>query len=195
MGAVFAFLAAIVGVYTLLIFVRIILSWFADSVSGKPVEILSRITDPYLDWWRRNINLRIGFLDFSAVVALVFLSVIQSILLTLAAAERITLGNILAIVLSSVWSIVSFIILFFIIIIILRAIAYITSRDIYSPFWNTINTISQPVMYRMNRIIFGNKTGNYMTGMLVTLLLLIVLLVGGKMLMPFLVNLLYNLPI
>ena len=39
-----------------LIFIRLILSWFGRTVKGKSVDVLMRITAPYLDFCHRNFN-------------------------------------------------------------------------------------------------------------------------------------------
>jgi len=195
MRMIFGLLTAAAGIYSILIFIRIIISWFGGSVYGKPVDILSAVTDPYLDWWRRALNLRIGFLDFSVLAAIAFISVLQSVFFSLSRYERITLGNILAVVLMSFWNVVSFILGFCFLVIVLRLIAYLTSRDIYSPFWQAVDSISQPVLYRLNRIIFGNKIAGYLKGIILSLLLLAVIIAGGKIVMPLLASLLSRLPL
>ena len=188
MRLIFQFLAAVIGIYSLLIFIRIIFSWFRGFVQGAPVSILSKITDPYLNWWRRNLNLRIGIIDFSVIVAIMFLYLLQNIFFMLVIPESLTLGNVLTILLLSVWSIVQFITGFCIIIIILRGIAYFTNRNIYSPFWKIVDSISSPIMYRMNRIFYGNKIGNYLNSMILSVLLLAVILIGGRFLVGLLAN-------
>lgn len=188
-------LAALISIYSILIILRIILSWFGGMVQGRFVEYLVYLTDPYLNWWRRTLNLRIGVIDFSAIAGIAALSIAQNILFTIARFEKITLGNILAIVLMSAWSIVSFIIGFFIIVIILRLIAYLTNRDIYSPFWQIIDSVSKPVLYRINRIVFGNSINNYMTGIIIAVIILIVLRIAGAILIPVIAGMLAGLPI
>ena len=192
MKAVFGFIAGAIGVYSILIFARILLSWFGSMVSGKPVEILSKITDPYLDWWRKNLKLTIGFLDFSAIAAIVFLSLMQSMFYNLASSEILSVGTMLAVILGAVWSIASFIIGFFMIIIVLRAFAFFTNRNIYSPFWRIVDNIFQPFMYKMNRLIFGNKIGNFLKGMIISFFLLLLLMVGGRFIINLLISFLYG---
>jgi len=186
MRSIFGFIAAVIGIYSILIFIRIIFSWFGNLVSGRPIEILEKITDPYLDWFRRNLNLRIGLLDFSAVVAIVFLSLAQSLFYTLARAEVVSVGGIIAAILGALWTIISFIIGFYLIVIALRAFAYFTNRNIYSPFWQTVDNIYQPFMYRINSIIFGKTIGHFLKRMIIVFLLLLLLMIGGR----FLINLL-----
>lgn len=195
MQLIFKFLAAVVGLYSVLLFIRIIFSWFGGSVRTKLTDIMYKITDPYLDWWKEKLNLRIGFLDLSIIFAIVFVSFIQRILFTLSVSERITIGFILAEVLLSLWSIFSFIVIFFIIIIALRAIAYLTNRNIYSPFWSTVESLSQPVMYKMNRLFFGKKIGGYLKGIILSIISLIVLLIVGRLLVILITGLFYRLPI
>jgi len=195
MRIIFSFLAAAAGVYSALLFVRIILSWFRNQSYTKPVQILKKLTDPYLDWWRNALKLRIGFLDFSVIAAIVFLSFIQNIFYTLSLSVRMTLGFILAQILLSLWNVFSVILGFFLIIIILRIFAYITNRNIYSPFWSVVENISQPLMYRMNRLIYGKKIGNFFQGLIISLIVFAVLLIGGRFLIDFIASLLMGFPI
>jgi YggT family protein len=191
----FGVLAAAAGIYSLIILIRILFSWFGNMVSGKPVEIVNRITDPYLDWWRKAVKIRIGFFDFSLIAAVVFLSFIQNVFYILAITEKITIGFLLAQVIFSLWNILSFIIGFYIIVIIIRGIGYLINCDIYSPFWRVIDSVSQPFMYRMNRLFFGNKTGGFLIRILLTLFLLIVILVGGRIGVNLLSGILSKLPV
>ena len=196
MNVFFGILLAIIGIYSFLIFIRIIISWFGGSIAGKPVELLFRITDPYLNWWRNHFNLRIGFLDLSPIAGIAFLSLLQSILNSLSRFNRISLGNILAIVLLSAWSVASFILGFCLIIIVLRLIAYLTNRDVYnSPFWSIINSIGEPLLYRTNRFIFGNRLHSYLKGIILSLLLLVAIRVVGEFAVAFVARILAKFPI
>ena len=195
MRNIFGVLAALAGIYSLLILIRIVFSWFRGTVLGKPVEILCRITDPYLNWWRQALRLRIGFLDFSVLAAVVSLSFLQSIFSMIYVTGRFSPGSLLAIILISLWSIVSFITGFCIVIIILRIIAYLTNRNIYSPFWGAVESISQPLMYNFNRIIFGRRIVNFLLGMIVSLILLVLIMIGGRLLINYAASYLYRLPI
>jgi YggT family protein len=112
----------------------------------------------------------------------------QSLFYTLARSEVVSVGSMLASILGAIWTIISFIIGFYMVIIVLRAIAYITSRNIYNPFWQTVDNIYQPFMYKMNRIIFGNKIGHFLKGMIITFLLLLLLMFGGRILINLLIN-------
>jgi YggT family protein len=195
MRLIFNFLAIITSLYLLLIFIKIILSWFGNTISGKPVELINRATDPYLDFWRGRLNLRIGNLDMSPIAAIAGLSILQNLFSTLARYGKISIGNILAVVLWSVWSAVSFIIGFCLVIVILRLIGYLISANIYSPFWGIINTISEPILYRINRIIFGKRIIGFLRGIIISALALIVIWIGGAVIINIAVNILSRLPV
>ena len=195
MKILFSFLAAAAGIYSLLLFFRIILSWFPGQSFGKPAEILGKITDPYLDWWRKIFTFRIGFLDFSVIAALLSLSLLQGIFSMISTAQRIYLGQILAAILTSIWSIISFIIGFCVVVIILKGIAHFTRRNMYGQFWSIVDSVYQPLSYRINRIIFGSRVVDFLQGMIVSLIALIAIAAGGGIGVSLLTGLLYRLPV
>ena len=186
-------LASFLGLYSLILLIRILLTWFDSTRFSRPAIILSRFTDPYLNWWRRNLNLRVGILDLSPLAGIIALSVAKTICATIARQGRISLWVIAAVCLSAIWSAASFILGLCLIILILRFIAYLSNRDIYGLFWQTIDSISRPLLYRINRIIFGKRIVNYMTSIVVSIAVLGVLwLFGGfgiRLLIGFLLQL------
>jgi YggT family protein len=171
-------LGGIAGIYTILIFIRIMLTWFPGAQYGRAAGILSNVTDPYLNWFRRFHFLRVANMDLSPIAAIAALSVANNIFLTLARFGRITLGIILSMLCSVIWSAVSFILNFFIIILALRLAAYLLNRDVYHGFWRVIDRISAPILYRINRVIFGRRLVRYMTGIVVALGSLLILRIG-----------------
>jgi YggT family protein len=188
-------LGGLTGLYMILITIRILLTWFRGGVYGRPYEILQNITDPYLNWFRRFSFLQTGMFDLSPVAALAVLSVLNQIFNTVASFGRISLGIILALLLSAFWSAVSFILGFFIIVLILRFIAYLTNRDVYHSFWRIIDVISQPVLYRINRLIFRNRLVNYLTGIISALVLLLALRIVLGIVLGRILPLLVRLPL
>jgi YggT family protein len=182
------------GLYMLLIFVRVMLSWFSGSSLGRPVEILGQITDPYLNWWRRFPILKTGFIDLSPIAAMAALSMLQSVCSAIARYGRITVGILLTIVLQAVWSVLSFVIGFFIIVLLLRLIAYLTNRNIYSTFWRIIDSISQPVLYRITRIFYRRKLINYLAGIFLSTGVLVGLEIIGALAVRLLLLVFQRLP-
>ncbi|MDR3138698.1 MAG: YggT family protein [Treponema sp.] len=194
MSFIMNFLASLTGIYMLLIFLRILFSWFSGMSYGEPEKIIKRATDPYLNWFRRFSFLQVGFIDLSPIAAMAVLSFITSVFFTLGRYGSITLGIILGMILSSLWSVLSFVLGFFIIILGLRLFAYLTNRNIYGAFWRIIDTISQPLLYRINRIIFRRRLTNYLTGLILSLAVFLVLLAGMRFLVAWISLLLFRLP-
>ncbi len=86
------FLSALFGVYTLIIFAAIIVSWiFSFGVRvpySRPLnavlDFLRDVTNPYLRLFRR-LGLQFGPIDFSAIVAIIALQVGGRIIVSLIA--------------------------------------------------------------------------------------------------------------
>lgn len=70
-------LATFISIYTVLIFIRILLSWFPNvNWFDPPFSILSQLTDPYLNLFRSIIP-PLGGLDFSPILAILLLQFVQ----------------------------------------------------------------------------------------------------------------------
>ena len=172
MNYLFQLIASVLNIYMIIIIFRIILTWFPGMGYGSVFRIVSGITDPYLGWFRRLGIFRAGNLDFSPVIALGVLSLTRSAFSFLARFGTISIGIILAMVLQAVWGIVSFFLGFLIIVLILRLITNLMNQGTYGFFWNLIDSISRPVIYRVNRIFLGNRIINFRTSIIITILIL-----------------------
>ena len=187
-------LSSLISIYMMLIFIRIILSWFSNVSYGGIQEFLGRITDPYLNWFRRFSFLRVGVLDLSPIVALAFLSLVNRFFATLVRYGSVSIGIIFAMMLQAVWGAVSFFIGFLIILLLLRLAAYLFRQSNYSPFWRIINTYSQPVIFRINRILFRNRIVNFRTGLIVSIISLILVYLAARILVVIVSGMLAALP-
>lgn len=71
------FIATLIYFYSILIVLRIFMSWLPSiNWEKQPVKFVRIITDAYLDVFRRFIP-PLGGLDFSPIVALLFLNLLQ----------------------------------------------------------------------------------------------------------------------
>ena len=195
MRVVMDFLTSLLGLYSLLIIARIILTWFPGTQYSKPAQVLARITDPYLDWWRRHFPLRAGVLDLSPLVAMAALSVAQTLCSAIARQGRISLGVILAVCLSALWSVAAFMLGFCVVVLVMRLFAYLTSANMYGVFWQAIDSISRPLLYRISRIIFGRKIVGYMTGIIASIAVLAALWAVGGIAVRLIAGVLLRMPL
>ena len=73
-------LANFINIYLLLIFVRILLSWFQTAEwAQKVMSLVSPVTDPYLNIFRSFIP-PLGGIDLSPILAIIVLNVVASLL-------------------------------------------------------------------------------------------------------------------
>lgn len=100
-------LSVLLSIYNMLIIIRIMLQWFnpmrqpssESSLSG----MLAKIVDPYLDLFRGIKSLRRGRIDFTPLVALIVINIVQRILQTFAYTGKFSLGYTLATIVQSLW--------------------------------------------------------------------------------------------
>lgn len=91
------FLAALLSVYSLLIWIRVLFSWVRVPLERNPILFwLARITDPYLDLFKGIRWMRLRTIDFTPVAALAVLSLAQGILGFYGTYGRMTPGMMLA---------------------------------------------------------------------------------------------------
>ena len=76
------FVDVFIGVYTLAILAYILTSWVRLPYSLQPVQrFLYDVCEPYLRLWRRIIPLSSGPIDFTPMIAVIALIVINRILI------------------------------------------------------------------------------------------------------------------
>ena len=69
-------------IYELLILIRIILSWVPHDPTNPLIYKLHTITDPFLDLFR-PLPLQFGGIDFSPIVALLVLGMIERVIFSI----------------------------------------------------------------------------------------------------------------
>jgi YggT family protein len=80
LALIVAVLAKTLQIYTLVLIVRVLLSWFPNLDWSNPIlSAVSSITDPFLNVFRGLIP-PIGGLDLSAIVAFLALQLVQGLL-------------------------------------------------------------------------------------------------------------------
>ncbi len=187
-------ITGLLSTYMLLLFIRIIITWFSGSDFGRPYEILTSITDPYLNYFSKFTFLKFGMMDFSSVAGILLLVIVLNILNSISSYGTITMGLILAIILGAVWSAVNFLITFFIMLIVIRLVTGMINATRQSPLMTTVETIISPLTNFVYNKVFKNKNITYMTCLSVAGVMLLAILISGNTLTNFLGRFLGNLP-
>lgn len=79
MALIIQSLAGFLQIYSVLLIIRILLSWFPNlNWYNPPLSILSQITDPYLNIFRSFIP-PLGGIDFSPMLAIFALQIVSSL--------------------------------------------------------------------------------------------------------------------
>jgi YggT family protein len=184
--------SSLLFVYSLLIAIRIILSWFRGGAYGRAWDLLVRATEPYLRIFRRIRFLRMGTFDFSPIAAVLVLVILQNILTTLAYSGAISLGMVLAIILQSVWRAAVWLLFFYLILSVVRVIGLYVSRDQTHPGWSTLDTIVRPLAMRVNDL-FGGRL-DYVYSLVAAAGVIILVWLVGRVVIGLLVMQLFRLP-
>jgi len=160
------FLRIVLTLYIMLCTLRIILTWFPSAQFAKANDILCKLCDPYLNIFRKFKFLVVANIDFSPIAAICTLSVLASIVNIVEKYGMVTGGIILAILLNTIWSVISFFLLFYIVLFIVRLAAFEFKANSTSPVFQAIDTLVNPVLFRINTIIFHKRIVKYRTSIL-----------------------------
>ncbi|MCK9286035.1 MAG: YggT family protein [Sphaerochaetaceae bacterium] len=100
-------LAFFISIYYYLVIIRIIVQWIrlpgTEQTGGPFIDLLGKLVDPFLGFFKRLIPLKARRIDFSPLFALIALSIVQRILQRYAITGNLTLGYALALILQSLW--------------------------------------------------------------------------------------------
>jgi YggT family protein len=187
-------LSTLISVYMLLIFARVVLTWFSGVDFGRPYRMLAAVTDPYLNYFRRFRFLSFGAVDFSPIAGILVLVVVLNILNTLVIYGKISVGIVLAIILSALWSAASFLLTLFIVLIVIRFTASLVRANTVHPFIRTVDYLITPLLNWIHRHFFKQRFLTLQNGLAIAGASLILLSILGNLIVSKLVMLLQSLP-
>ncbi len=173
--------STIVSLYMMLIFIRVIMTWFRGAGYGRAYELLASITDPYLDWFRRNMPVRFGSMDFSAVAGILVLGLANNILSQIAFTGTVTVGHVLVIIIAMLWSLVRFFTVIFLIIGVIRLVGLLSGLDQSGRFWGTMEQIMNPLLGVVVRPFLRGRFTGYQQSLLIYCGVLLATLVVGQL--------------
>ncbi|HBK58314.1 MAG TPA: YggT family protein [Spirochaetaceae bacterium] len=186
--------SVVVSIYMLLCIVRIFFSWVPSLMTTKWGRLIAGLTDPYLELFRPIALFRTPNVDFSPIVALAVLSVVNNLFVTLSYAVRITLGFILSLLLDAVWSAVSFLLGFFLVVVFIRIIGVIARLATLHPLWQILDGIINPLLFRVNTLIYRGRAVQYLQGLITGFIVVLVARGLGGWIVRLLTSLLMSLP-
>ncbi len=180
-------------IYTLLLSLRILLTWFGGPSFGRAWHYLRVATDPYLNIFRRIKFLHLGNFDLTPLAAILTLVIVQNIIGSLSLYGFITLGIILAIIVRGIWQSAVWILLVLALICVVRIISLYVAGHRDHPIWHALDMILQPMVFQAGRLL--NRSVEYLHGIFIALGAIIAMWVLGSVLINVIVSVLFRLPI
>ena len=187
-------LGLVLTIYSFMIFIRIILTWFPGNDFGQIGEFLGRMTDPYINWFRRLSFLNVGNVDLSLIAALITLWIARSIVANIGLTGSLTFGVLIAIIISAIASALFFFLTLFLVLAGIRFLGGILGANTVGRFWVVLDQILEPMVYRLSDALLRGRSISYQNGLLLFAGVDIVAILLGRFLVGMLVALLQSLP-
>jgi YggT family protein len=187
-------LAALIGIYSFLIWLRIILTWIripGQTTENPVTTFLRKIVDPYLSWFSSIKALRREHIDLTPIIALAVLSILQSILRMFGVYGQLTPGMVFATILQTFWGyIVSPLFWFIFIILVIRLVFcyHKSPRSIY--YINMLDSMDRGFLDFVQKLFYGQKPVNDRTLVWTSVIFSLVGFLIAKYLLTLLVRLL-----
>ncbi|MCQ2594520.1 MAG: YggT family protein [Treponemataceae bacterium] len=195
LSALLRTLSSLVTAYALLVFVRVMITWFPSAQYSKAGQFLSNLCDPFLNLFRRIRFLRFGNLDFSPALAIGVLALASSFLQRLANGQRISIGMILSALVSICWSLAHSLLQIFVLILVIRLIVTFIDSLNSSPFFSSLDNFLSPMLYGITKKFAPNRFIKYQTTLIIGIAACVVIIFAGNILFGIICGGLSALPI
>lgn len=184
-------LASLLSLYSLLIWIRIILSWLKTGTENPLASYLGKIVDPYLSWFKGIRSLVRPRFDLTPLVALAVLSVIQSLLRLFGSYGTITVTMVIALLLQTLYSYIVHPILFFFFILLVVRLYFCYKRSIHSiTYIALLDSLVGGLLDWTHRTFYARQTVNDRKLVISSLIVLIIAWIGSSLLLRLLLSLL-----
>jgi len=173
---IFSVLASVASIYTILCFVRVMLSWFPGAEYSKFGQILTQMCDPYLNIFRRFRFLRFSSFDFTPAIALCVLMALQVFFTSLATGRGFRLSTILSMLVMLVGNIFTSILFFIAVILIVRLVAYLIVGDGQGSYtiWTVVDRTISPLIFRISGLFTRGRPCSFVKALVISLITIII---------------------
>ncbi|MCR5061749.1 MAG: YggT family protein [Treponema sp.] len=195
-SGILSILSAVFYLYALLCLANVLLSWIPGLKFTAVGKFISKVTDPYMNFFSRRGIFRIGNIDFSPIVSLGILTLISTILANIQRTGKIFIGGIIATIFGSLWGIVQSLCGLLFLLILIRWIVLLSNHGVtpYDSIWTRFDQILNRMVYKISGV-FYKKPINYQNALLISWIALLVFEILGTILISIITGLLYKMPI
>ncbi len=165
----------IFSLYIILIFVRVLFAWMRPNMFNPIVRFIYAVTDPYLKLFANLKFLRIGYFDFSPIVAFYLLYLLQELTYRVILTGYFSLNLLLSLIIVLLFRFIYFIIFIFIVTVGLRLIFDIIRIRSANMFVTAVYSMSEPAIRPFRRLLRINSGYSFDVSIVVSLAVLILL--------------------
>lgn len=185
------FTARLISLYSFFIWIRIIMSWFNPwPREGSITWYFAKLVDPYLNLFRSK-KFVIGYFDFSPLLAVGLLAVIQSLLNIYSVFQVMTLSLVIQMMLSAFWTYaLSLLLIILIILLAIRTIGAFT----HSYGLSRMNAVTENIIRKVQNLFFPNRIVKETTLCVITLVIAVLAWFASRWLIGFLIALAARIP-
>ena len=195
MATIAIFIARLLSIYSFVIWIRIMASWINPFPRpGSFTYYLACIVDPYLNTFRSS-RFRAGMLDFSPIIGIGVLSVVQSVFEIYGTYGMMSLSLIVQLFISAFWSYgVSIFFTFGFILLVMKTIASFMNGSNFSMVMERMGTFTDPITNWVQRTFFKTRFVRKSTLNLITLAIFVVLYFAIRYLFNIAIHLAVRIP-
>jgi YggT family protein len=181
-------------IYTLILLLRVMLSWFFRDLSNPVYKALFFLTEPYLALFRKIKFLHYKGIDFSSIAAFIFLYFLQFILSIVLKMplryEAASPGNLVYFIYEIAWGILSFFIIAIFLLCAIRLIGLLLKASPFHPFWQGLDNLLNVIVWKL---VFwgGKKNMTYKSALILLIVECLVVYGFGALLLPRLIDMIF----
>ncbi len=165
----------IFSLYIILIFIRVLFAWMRPNMFNPIVRFIYSVTDPYLKIFANLKFLRIGYFDFSPIVAFYLLYLLQELTYRVILTGYFSLTLLISLIVVLLFRFVYFIIFIFIVTVGLRLIFDIIKIRSSNMFITAVYSMSEPAVRPFRRLLKMDRGYSFDVSVIVSLAVLILL--------------------
>jgi YggT family protein len=138
-------------IYMWLIIARVLLSWATPDPYNPIVRFLYKVTEPVLSYFRRQLPMFYGGLDFSPIAAIMTIVLLKVFLVGIlyGYGAKAIIGRFLLVVAGML----DFVLIIFLLLIIARTVVSLVNADPYNPIVRFLYNITEPILSALRRRI------------------------------------------
>ncbi|MEL3908267.1 MAG: YggT family protein [Treponemataceae bacterium] len=168
MSFIFSITANLIGLYSVLCLIRIVISWFPQLQDNVVARFLANICDPFFAIFNFSFS-QVGALNLSSIFALFFLYLVQNIFQSLAIAQNFNAFTIFTIIINLALSLINAILTIILVIVGLRLILELTRNK--NTYTEAIDRFLAPLYNIAQSITSARDRTSYLVFLTVVILI------------------------